>query len=213
MSIWSPDIEHILDNIRLNSIIMSEEHKIRFLRLRGILRYFRLPVIIISGINSVVSVGFQPYIEQGTISAITCLLSLTCGIIGSIELYLAIQTQMDNESMVSKEYYLLSTSIYKTLKLEVENRKVDGMDFLEQCYTEYTELIGKSNVIAKKINDKLNPIDILEIENSFANKTDLESFYNISTHIPEIENPTIENKIQIKINKQGIEEDDDNIYI
>jgi hypothetical protein len=72
------------------------------------------------------------------------------------------------------------------------------MDFLEQCYTDYTELIGKSNVIAKKINDKLNPINILEIENNFSNKnnTNIESYYNISTTIPDIENPNIENTIE-----------------
>lgn len=200
MSVWSPDIEHILDNIRLNSIIMSEEHKKRFIKLQSILRYFRLPVIIISGINSVVSVGLQPYIQQGLISAITCILSLSCGIIGSIELYLAIQSQMENESMVSKEYYLLSTSIYKMLKLEVENRKVDGLDFLEQSFTNYTELIGKSIVIAKDINDKLNPVNILEIENAFSNRnstsatsSSLESYYMISDHVPDVENPSLEN--------------------
>jgi hypothetical protein len=200
MSIWSHDIEHILDNIRLNSIIMSEEHKKRFLHLQSILRYFRLPVIIISGINSVVSVGLQPYLQQGLISATTCILSLACGIIGSIELYLAIQSQMENESMVSKEYYLLSTTIYKILKLEVENRKVDGMDFLEQSFTNYTELIGKSNVIAKKINDKLNPINILEIENTFSNKKGIDSFYMISDNVPDVENPDLENIFQLRDN-------------
>ena len=158
---WTPDIEQILENIRSNSVIMAESHKYRFLHLKGTLRYFRLPVIIIAGFNSVISVGFQPYIEQATISAITCLLSLTCGIIGSIELYLAIQSQMENELIVSKEYYLLSTSIFKMLTLSVMNRKLAGLDYLEECYNSYTELIDKSNVINKKIKDKLTPISMI----------------------------------------------------
>jgi len=158
---WTPDIEHILENIRANSVIIAEAHKYRFLHLKGTLRYFRLPVIIIAGINSVISVGFQPYIEQGTISAITCLLSLTCGIIGSIELYLAIQSQMENELIVSKEYYLLSTSIFKMLSLSLNNRKISGLDYLEECYNTYTELVDKSNVIGRRIKDKLTPISMI----------------------------------------------------
>lgn len=157
--IWTNDIESILDSIRQNAIIMSEEHKKRYLILHGKLRYFRVPVIIISGINSVISVGLQPYISQSTISVATCLLSLTCGIIGSIELYLAIQTQMDNELQVSKEYYIMSTRIFAMLSLNHENRKIDGMDFFEEIFALYTSLIQKSIFINKKIMDRLLPIE------------------------------------------------------
>ena len=115
------DIEHILENIRHNCVVMSERHKSRFLYLKGILRYFRIPIIILSGINSVIAVGLQPYIEQGLISVFTCLVSLVCGIIGSIELYLSIQTQMENELVTSKEYYLLGIEIYKLLSLKIAN--------------------------------------------------------------------------------------------
>ena len=118
--VWSRDIETILDSIRQNALLMNEEHKKRYIVLEGNLRYFRLPVIVIAGVNSVVSVGFQPYLDQQTISAVTCLLSLTCGIIGSIELYLAIQNQMESELLVCKDYYLLTTRIFATLSLDVE---------------------------------------------------------------------------------------------
>ena len=105
MSDWTSDIESVLEQIRINSILLSKEHKKRYFYLTEILRYFRLPVIIISGINSIVSVGFQPYIDQGTISMLTCLLALLCSIIGSIELYLTIQKSMENELTSSKDYY------------------------------------------------------------------------------------------------------------
>ena len=129
--------------------------------LQGKLRYFRVPVIIISGLNSVISVGLQPYIPQSTISVTTCLLSLVCGIIGSIELYLAIQVQMDNEIQVSKEYYTMSTRIFAMLSLNYENRKIDGMDFFEEIFSQYTSLINKSNFINKRIMDRLLPIEDL----------------------------------------------------
>lgn len=36
--------------------------------LKGYLKYFRIPTKILSGMNSVFSVGLQPYVSQGIIS-------------------------------------------------------------------------------------------------------------------------------------------------
>ena len=156
---WSSDIENVLEQIRINSVIMSKEHKTKFLNLKGTLRYFRVPVILISSIASVSSVGLQPYIDQQLISVITCLLSLTCGIIGSIELFLAIQSRMENELMASKDYYILSIEIFKVLTLDRENRSTDGKAFLETSYGTYVKLIENSNIIDKKIADMLAFVD------------------------------------------------------
>lgn len=156
---WSSDIETVLEQIRVNSVILSKEHKTKYLYLKGILRYFRVPVILISSIASVSSVGLQSYIDQQLISAITCLLSLTCGIIGSIELFLAIQTRMENELMASKDYYILSIEIFKVLTLDRDNRSIGGKTFLEASYSTYVKLIENSNIIDNKISDRLAHID------------------------------------------------------
>jgi hypothetical protein len=156
---WSSDIETVLEQIRVNSVILSKEHKTKYLYLKGILRYFRVPVILISSIASVSSVGLQSYMDQQLISAITCLLSLTCGIIGSIELFLAIQTSMENELMASKDYYILSIEIFKILTLDRENRSIGGKTFLEASYSTYVKLIENSNIIDNKISDRLAHID------------------------------------------------------
>jgi hypothetical protein len=152
---WSSDIENVLEQIRVNCVIMSKEHKSKYLFLKGILRYFRIPIILISSVASVASVGLQPYLDQPTISVITCLLSLTCGIIGSIELFLAIQSSMENELMASKDYYILSIEIFKVLTLDRENRSMDGKSFLETSYGTYVKLIENSNILDEKIADRL----------------------------------------------------------
>ena len=102
---WSTDIEEILDKIRLNSTIMCEFHKDNYYSAKGRLKFFKLPTIILSGLTSIFSVGLQPYIEQGTISLITCLIGLIIGIINSVELFLAIQNTMESELKISKEFY------------------------------------------------------------------------------------------------------------
>ena len=155
---WSNDIELVLQSIRENCVLMSKNHKKQYLYLKYILRYFRLPIILISGLSSVAAVGLQPYIEQQNISVITCMLSLTCGILGSIELFLGVQTQMEAELLSSKDYYLLSIEIYKILSLLPQNRNVDGKAYLEQTYSVYVKLIEKSNILNKKISDKLTPL-------------------------------------------------------
>jgi hypothetical protein len=155
---WSQDIENVLENIRINSVILSKEHKRRYFDLKQNLKYYRLPVIVLSGINSIVSVGLQPYIEQGAISMITCLLALICSIIGSIELYLAIQKSMESELTSQRDYYLLSVDIFKTLSLIKEHRPIPAKEYLDKCYNTYCKLIENSDTLAKKIEDKLCPL-------------------------------------------------------
>jgi hypothetical protein len=155
---WSTDIENVLENIRINSVIFSNEHKRRYFTLNEKLKYYRLPVIVLSGINSIVSVGLQPYIEQGSISMITCLLALACSIIGSIELYLSIQKGMESELISQRDFYILSVDIFKTISLVKEHRPIPAKEYLEKCYNTYCKLIESSNTIASKIEDKLCPL-------------------------------------------------------
>jgi hypothetical protein len=155
---WTADIEQVLENIRVNCIILTKEHKNRYFTLKENLKYYRLPVIVISGVNSIVSVGLQPYLAQGTISMMTCLLALICSIIGSIELYLTIQKSMESELISQRDYYLLSVDIFKTLALSKMHRPIPAKEYLDKCYNVYCKLIESSNAVAKKLEDKLTPL-------------------------------------------------------
>jgi hypothetical protein len=172
MNAWSPDLEGVLENIRQNSVLMSNEHKKNYIYLRGQLRYFKTPIIVLSAINSITAIGLQPYMEQSSISMLNCLLALTCGIIGSIELYLGISVQMEKELLSSKSFYLLSIEIYKVLALSAEHRIVNGNEFLNEKYGEYIQLIEDSNILSKKISDRMSPLpagDICSLSSSNSN--------------------------------------------
>ena len=157
---WTPDIESILENIRLNSILLSSEHRKAYFQLESSLKYFRIPVIVISAFSSVFNVGLQPYLKQSIISVICCMLSLTTGLIGSIELFLSIQKKMENELINSKDFYLNAIDIYKVLSLNIDNRNQDALSYLEERYNNYCKLIENSDVINKKVSDKLAPIPV-----------------------------------------------------
>ena len=164
MTDWTDDIDEVLNNIRLNCVILSKLHKQRYFELQSTLKYYRLPVIILNGINSIFAVGLQPYIQQGTISLTNSLIALTCGIIGSIELYLGIQKRLENDMISQRDYYLLGIDIFKTLSLDKSNRPIPSKDYLEKSYNTYTKLIESSATLAKVKGDKLIPIE-LNIQN------------------------------------------------
>jgi len=155
--VWSSDTEIVLDRIRLNAYNMSEIHRRQFLHLKGLANYFDIPVIVLSAVNTIMSVGVQPYLSQGTISISTCVISAFSGIIVSIKLYLAIQSQMEIELTTCKELYNLSVDIYKTISLDVPNRGVDGITYLNECFQRYSDLVQKSSVLNKNLKDKMAP--------------------------------------------------------
>ena len=170
--VWSDDIENVLENIRINCVLLSENHKKRYYLFKSYLKYFRIPLICLSAMNSIFAVGLQPYMIQSTISIINCLISLICGIITSIELYLAVQKQMENEFISSKNYYLLGIDIFKTLSLNREHRTIGGLVYLEEKYNEYCKLIESTNLTTKRIKDKLSPVEEKMIELGSPSKSD-----------------------------------------
>ena len=165
---WDNSIEQVLDNIRINSLYLSTKHKARYFSLSNSIKWYRLPVIILSGANSIVSVGLQEYIAQSTLSLTVSLISLLCSIIGSIELYLKKNARMEADLISYTQFYLLSVEIYKTLALLRENRPIPAREYLQKIFNEYTKLIESSNPLETAITDKLLPIDMDKPENLLA---------------------------------------------
>jgi hypothetical protein len=157
---WSNSIEQVLQNIRANCVKLSKLHKQRYFLLKGRLVWYRIPLIILNGFNSIISIGLQPYANQGVISITNSLISLTCGIVGSIELFFSIQKRMENDMISQRDYYLLAIDIFKTLSLDRELRPLPARDFLEKSYNTYTKLIESSSILAKVKGDELIPINL-----------------------------------------------------
>ena len=163
---WNRDIEKVLDNIRINSLYLSTKHKARYFSLSNSIKWYRLPVIIMSGANSIVSVGLQEYIAQSILSLTVSLISLFCSIIGSIELYLKKNARMEADLISYTQFYLLSVEIYKTLALLRENRPIPAREYLQKIFNEYTKLIESSNPLETAITDKLLPVDMEKPDNT-----------------------------------------------
>jgi hypothetical protein len=156
------DIEKILEQIRQNSVLLSKQHKNNYLDLKKSLKYYRLPVIVISALNSVFSIGLQPFMSQTTISLINCGLAMGVGMIGSIELFYGITKKMELELISSKDYYVLSADIYKFLSLDKDNRTITEKIFLDEAYGRYIILIESSSILKKPIKDGISYVHVIK---------------------------------------------------
>jgi len=195
---WSNDIESLLEEIRQNSINLSNSHKNSYFFYKKTAKYFRLPTIILSSINGVAAVGLTAYLDQQHISGLVCLLSVLIGIINSIELFLKVNDNMEIEREMSKEFYTLSIDIYKILQLERGNRQVSGLNYLEKKYNTYQKLYEQSNLIQGQLNDKLAQLPKKIKKNIFIKKklSDSSSSSSSSNESPKIIMNEINNRYE-----------------
>lgn len=149
------DIDKILDKIRSNASTLSAYHRKRYIALKSRLKYYRIPVIVISALNSVGAVSFQSFLDQKYISLINMFLSLIVGIIGSIELFYQISKQMEVELIGSRDFYVLSIDIFKYLSLDKSKRETEEKIFLADSWSRYTKLVETSYLLKKKVEDVL----------------------------------------------------------
>jgi len=167
--VWTTKMEVILKIIRKEANVLSEYHNYKYTLYKSRLRYFRIPIIILSAVNAFTAVGLQGYLAQELISIINAVVSLICGIITSIELFLNVQKKMESELISHKDYYHLNLDIFKTITLEPEKRNVDGKSFLDEKFSEFQKLLQNSNAIdpylmpnLNRIEDEIQKIDFIE---------------------------------------------------
>ena len=156
---WSQDILDVLKTLQKNSISFSKSHKNNYFYYKKLGDYFRLPTIVLSSFASVISVGLKSYISnQNHINLMVCILSLVVGIINSIELYLKIQDLIEMELEKSKQFYELSSDIFKVIRLDDDNRPQNAIETLDDFYNRYITLFNDSNLI-KNIKDEILTIE------------------------------------------------------
>ena len=85
--LFTADIEGVLEHIRINCAILTEYHRKDFLKLNNSIKYYRIPVLLLSSVASVWSVSGTAFLDQEIVSLTNCMLGLIAGTITSIELF------------------------------------------------------------------------------------------------------------------------------
>jgi len=141
---WSTNIERVLDNLRITATQLSQYHRFKYQYCKSQVKWFRIPIIVLSGVNTFTSVGLQDHLDQRYISIISSCISLLCGIITGIEMFMKYQDKMETELTTHKEYYKLSVDIYKMLSIDRCLRKTTGKDFIDEIFNEYEKIKAHS---------------------------------------------------------------------
>ena len=159
MSDWNDCIMLMLDKIRINSLAMSEKHRKRFLEYSGTVKYFDVPIILCSIFSS--SFSSLNSVPTSQSQMITTSISMFIAVITSIKLYLNLASNINQEISLSKDFYILSISIFKTINLKETDRGVEAVQFLNECYSQYIKLIEQSSLLRKHIrHDELTKIEM-----------------------------------------------------
>jgi len=149
-NIWSDTEYKILENVRINSVNLSEYHRKRYYHFKSYAKYFDLPILFLSSFSASFLMGANTYLEQDTINLIGCGFNTAITLISSVKLYLNINENMKLENDMSKEFYSLAIDIYKILSLSPEERGESGLSYLHKKYNTYSKLVESSNLLKSR---------------------------------------------------------------
>jgi hypothetical protein len=173
---WNQELMIMLDKIRINSIYMSEKHRIRFVEFKEMSKYFDLPIIICSVFSS--SFGSLNSVPSSQTQLITTSISMFIAVLSSLKLYLNLNNSLNEEISLSKDFYIMSVQIFKVMNLKEEDRGCEPVQFLNEMYSHYIKLIEQSSLLRKNIKkDELTKIDI----NKYMSDSSTGSFSTLSS--------------------------------
>ena len=167
---WNREIIGILERIRHNSIKLNSIHTKRYMHFVVMLNYFDVPIIIASVFSS--SFSSTGLVNPAYTTTITTLISMFIAILSSIKLYLNLTNNINTETELSKDYYLLSINIYKMIILQPSD--TNPRLFLDEVFATYSKLIEKSAIIMKN-----NKKDLLTIQDDDNNSIKSQDSFNI----------------------------------
>jgi hypothetical protein len=157
---WTDEVNGVLNRIRLNSIELSERHRINSFTSKSYRKYFDVPTIILSTMASSFAIGATTFVSQHVVSLTNCGINMFIAMLHSMKLYLNLDETFKNEQASSRAFEYLALELSKTLRLRKEQRNCDGLEYLNKIYSEYIKLKGNSKLLTKMLKkDFLLDID------------------------------------------------------
>lgn len=150
---WNDYHESILKSWGEQSACYRYMHHRAFLMFKKLSLRFNLPVIVLSTITGTANFAQStlPASIQPAAPSIIGGLNLIAGLIATIMQFLKIQELMENHRTAALGHGNLSRNIRLQLALPREERKKEGLKFVEECKTTYDSLLEQSPPIPKHI--------------------------------------------------------------
>ena len=146
---WNEQHESILRQWGEASGCYRYMHHRAFLMYKKLSMRFTLPVIVLSTLTGTANFAQEQFPEsvRGMVPSVIGGLNLIAGLVATIMQFLKINELMENHKAAALSYGLLSRNIRLTLSLAREERNQDGLDFVNNCKTEYDRLIEQSPTV------------------------------------------------------------------
>jgi len=154
---WTTNQVIFLNKLKLQCLEYSEFNRKQVKKYTTTNTHFNIPILVLSGLNSFVALGLQNFIKQDYISITNSILSLTCGILSSTALYMKYNEKINTCIACSHELNDLHATIFKELCLDENSRSMDGKDFCNKMFDEYTKIMQKHLVPKHKLYLHLLP--------------------------------------------------------
>lgn len=148
---WTKNQVEFLHKLKSQCLEYSEFNRKQVKKYTTTNTHFNIPILVLSGLNSFVALGLQPFVKQEYISIINSVLSLTCGILSSTALYMKYNEKINICVSCSHDLNDLHATIFKELSLDEDSRSMDGKDFCNKMFDEYTKIMQKHLVPKKHI--------------------------------------------------------------
>ena len=150
---WNDYHESILKSWGEQSACYRYMHHRAFLMFKKLSLRFNLPVIVLSTITGTANFAQStlPASIQPAAPSIIGGLNLIAGLIATIMQFLKIQELMENHRTAALGHGNLSRNIRLQLALPRDERKKEGLKFVEECKTTYDSLLEQSPPIPKHI--------------------------------------------------------------
>ena len=152
-ALWNDYHESILKSWGEQSACYRYMHHRAFLMFKKLSLRFNLPVIVLSTITGTANFAQStlPASIQPAAPSIIGGLNLIAGLIATIMQFLKINELMENHRTAALGHGNLSRNIRLQLALPREERKKEGLKFVEECKTTYDSLLEQSPPIPKHI--------------------------------------------------------------
>ena len=150
---WNEYHENVLRQWGESSACYRYMHHKAFLMFKKMSLRFNLPVIVLSTITGTANFAQStlPASIQPAAPSIIGGLNLVAGLIATIMQFLKVNELMENHRTAALGHGSLSRNIRLQLALPREERKKEGLKFVEECKSIYDSLLEQSPAIPKNI--------------------------------------------------------------
>jgi len=151
--VWNEQHETILRQWGEASACYRFMHHQSFLLYKKLSLRFTLPVIILSTITGTANFAQSTLPEsiRGGAPSVIGGLNLIAGLIATVMQFLKINELMENHRTAALSHGLLSRNIRLMLALPRDERKKDGLKFVEECKAEYDRLLEQSPSVPSNV--------------------------------------------------------------